>query len=363
MQIDHQMLHEILAHFAIEGELLSFKLHNEGHINTTIFSTFERNSTLSRYTHQRINTEAFKDPVALMKNISAVTAHIRGKLDERDGDVDRRVLTVIPTREGEPIFLDSQGGYWRTYCFIDQVRTYNRIESEEIAYLFGEAVGTFQLQLADFDGSSLSHTIPRFHDMRLRYDQLAAAVKTNHQGRLSAVSGELAFLEENKDRGCIITDAFSANKLPVRVTHNDTKVNNVLFREDGSEALSMIDLDTVMPGTILFDTGDMLRTGSNTAEEDTLALDSVDCALPFHRALLSGYRSKASFLTPLEEELLVESGRTITQIMAVRFLTDYLNGDVYYHTERESHNLDRSRTQIALMKAMDRQWGALTKGA
>lgn len=356
------MLLDILANFAIEGELRSFKLHNEGHINTTLFSTFDQGGTLARYTHQRINTTAFKDPVALMKNITGVTNHIRRALEGHYSDIDKRVLTVIPTREGEPLFVDGQGGCWRTYRYIDEVRTYNRIESEAVAYRFGEAVGTFQSQLSDFDGSLLSHTIPRFHDMRLRYEQLEQGIKTNHNGRLASVEDDLAFLEENRSRGCVITDAFGEGRLPVRVTHNDTKVNNVLFTPDGSEALCMIDLDTVMSGTILFDTGDMLRTGSNTADEDTTDLDSVDCAVPLHRALLDGYRSKASFLTPLEEELLIESGRTITQIMAVRFMTDYLNGDIYYQTEREGHNLDRARTQIALMRAMDRRWADLTKG-
>ncbi len=362
MRPTESMLKDILAQFSIEGHLLSLKLHTEGHINTTFFSTFEHNGTLARYTHQKINTTAFKDPVSLMKNIFAVTSHIRGTLEGQYQDIDKRVLTVVPTRGGEPLFEDAQGGFWRTYRYIDQVRTFNTIESEGQAHLFGEAVGTFQLQLADFDGSSLSNTIPRFHDMRLRYEQLGQALKVNHRQRGAAVADELAFLEENKRRGCVLSDALAEDKLPLRVTHNDTKVNNVLFSLDGSEALCIIDLDTVMPGTILFDTGDMLRTGSITAEEDTVNLDRVDCAVQIHRALLSGYRSKATFLTALEEELLVESGRTITQSMAVRFLTDYLNGDVYYHIERENHNLDRARTQIALMKAMDRRWADLIKG-
>ncbi len=328
------LMNEVLSHFSIEGKLLSFKLHNEGHINTTIFSTYEHDGARSRYTHQRINTGAFKEPAALMKNIVAVTTHIRRKLEGEYSDIDRRVLSVIPTKDGESLYVDSQGGYWRTYRYIDEVRTYNNIEEEDLAYRFGEAVGTFQTQLADFDGSSLYPTIPRFHDMHLRYEQLAAAVANDRSGRAASVAAELAFLETNKSRGSIITDWYDSGLLPVRVTHNDTKINNVLFSLDGREALCIIDLDTVMSGTILFDTGDMIRSATNTAKEDTSDPDSVDCNPRIHRALLEGYRSKASFLTPTEEALLVESGRTITQIMAVRFLTDYLNGDVYYHTER-----------------------------
>ena len=358
MQLDPPMLKEILAHFSIEGHLLSLKLHREGHINTTFFSTFEHEGSLYRYTHQKINTEAFKDPVSLMQNISAVTSHIRGKLEGRYSDIDQRVLTVIPTRDGQLLFEDAEGGFWRTYRYIDEYKPTTPLKAKS-RRTSGAAVGTFQLQLSDFDGASLSHTIPRFHDMRLRYKQLQEAVKVNHHKRVATVADELAFLEDNQSRGCVLTDALAEGKLPLRVTHNDTKVNNVLFSLDGSEALCIIDLDTVMPGTILFDTGDMLRTGSNTGEEDTIDLNRVDCAVEIHRALLSGSRSKATFLTTWEEELLVESGRTITQIMAVRFLTDYLNGDVYYHIEREQHNLDRARTQIALMRAMDRRWSEL----
>lgn len=363
MSAQHRELYNILAHFAIKGELVSLSLHTEGHINTTFFSTVDDNGVISRYTHQRINTQAFANPSRLMDNISAVTDHIRGKLLGCYCDVERRVLTVVPTRDGKSLYADGQGGYWRTYRYIDEVRTYNNIAEEDLAYRFGEAVGTFQTQLADFDGSSLYPTIPRFHDMHLRYEQLAAAVANDRSGRAASVAAELAFLETNKSRGSIITDWYDSGLLPVRVTHNDTKINNVLFSLDGREALCIIDLDTVMSGTILFDTGDMIRSATNTAKEDTSDPDSVDCNPRIHRALLEGYRSKASFLTPTEEALLVESGRTITQIMAVRFLTDYLNGDVYYHTERASHNLDRARSQIALMKAMDRRWASLGGGA
>lgn len=352
----------ILAQFQIEGTLTSLKINREGHINTTVFSTFTEDGVVTKYTHQKINTFVFKDPEALMENVSLVTSHIRAKLAGRYEDLERRCLEVIKTRSGANGYVDEDGGYWRTYRYIDGVKTYKTIGNERQAYLLGEAVGNFQLQLSDFDGHLLSETIPHFHDMRVRYAQLEHAMQTNYQGRLSLVGPELGFLLENRERGFVLTDALSQGDVPLRVTHNDTKINNVLFSENGNEALCIIDLDTVMPGSILFDTGDMIRTATTSAEEDTTDLSTVTCNVRLHRALLDGYFSKATFLTPTERSLVVESGRTITQIMAVRFLTDFLNGDRYYHIDREQQNLDRTRTQITLMRDMDEKWEILQQG-
>lgn len=355
-------LSHILAQFQIEGTLISLKSNHEGHINTTLFSTFEEDGKLFKYTHQKINTFVFKDPEALMRNVCLVTGHIRSKLVDLYTDIDRRCLQVVRTRTNDVGYLDADGGYWRTYRFIDGVKTFRTIKNEKQAYLLGEAVGNFQLQLADFDGRMLFETIPHFHDMRTRYEQLEAAIQTNYENRLKLVEPELEFLLDNRERGYILSDALASGKVPLRVTHNDTKMNNVLFSEDGSEALCIIDLDTVMPGSILFDTGDMIRTATITSEEDETDLTKVTCDVKLHRALLDGYFSKATFLTSAERSLVVESGRTITQIMAVRFLTDFLNGDRYYHIDRELQSLDRTRTQVALMRDMDAKWEILTQG-
>ncbi len=363
MSISEQHIHQVISNFAIEGTLTSLEINKEGHINSTYFSTFNDQGTIKKYTHQKINTEVFKQPVQLMNNISLVTNHIRSKLIGQYQDVEQRCLRVIPTRAGDTVYVDEKGAYWRTYRYIDMVKTFKTIENERQAFLLGEAIGNFQLQLADFDGSQLYETIPHFHDMGHRYTQLQDAIQVNYQGRLNLVKTELDFLMENKIRGCILWDKLQDGSLPVRVTHNDTKMNNVLFSQDGREALCIIDLDTVMPGTSLFDTGDMIRTATTTAEEDATDLTLVACNTALHKALLDGYFSKATFLTPLEQSLVVESGRTTTQIMAVRFLTDFLNGDTYYHTEHEQHNLDRARNQIALMQDMDRKWDILSQEA
>jgi len=362
MCIPEADIRKVIANFSIEGTLISITANKEGHINSTFFSTFNDRGSIKKYTHQKINTQIFRNPIKLMKNISLVTNHIRSKIVSLYDDTEQRCLHVIPTHSGSPVFVDRDGSYWRTYRYIDKVRTYKTIENERQAYLLGEAIGMFQLQLADFDGRQLYETIPHFHDMANRYTQLEEALQINYQGRLDLVKTELDFLLKNRERGCLIWDKLKDESLPLRVTHNDTKMNNVLFSQDGQEALCVIDLDTVMPGTILFDTGDMIRTATTTAEEDATDLSLVQCDIHLHRALLEGYFSKATFLTPLERSLVVESGRTITQIMAVRFLTDFLNGDTYYHTEHQHHNLDRARNQIALMQDMDRKWEILLQG-
>jgi len=362
MQSDENKLRNVISQFTIEGCLTHVKANSEGHINSTYISTFVQDGNIKKYTHQRINNYVFKKPLEVMENISSVTKHIRSKLVGNFDDVDLRCLRVVPTRDGKLAHIDEEGGYWRTYHFIDHVRTFSTIKDASQAYLLGEAIGNFQLQLADFDGKSLHETIPHFHDMGLRYEQLEEAIQVNHQNRLEQVGPELAFLKENRERGLVLWEGMKGGKLPVRVTHNDTKINNVLFKSDGSVALCIIDLDTVMPGTILFDTGDMIRTATTTGEEDATDLSTVSCDEKLHKALIQGYLAKAEFLTDEERALVVESGRNITQIMAVRFLTDFLNGDKYYTIEREKHNLDRARTQIKLMQDMDAKWDVLSKG-
>jgi len=337
------------------------KANCEGHINSTYISTFIKDGNIKKYTHQRINEYVFKNPLQVMENISLVTRHIRAKLMGKYADVDQRCLRVVETRNGALAYIDEDGKYWRTYHYIDHVRTFSTIRDASQAYLLGEAIGNFQLQLSDFEGKSLHETIPHFHDMGLRYQQLEEAIEVNYQNRVGLVSFELDFLLKNKERGLVLWEGMSSGNLPVRVTHNDTKINNVLFKPDLSEALCIIDLDTVMPGTILFDTGDMIRTATTTGEEDATDLSTVTCDEKLHKALIQGYLAKAVFLTDLERSLVVESGRNITQIMAVRFLTDFLNGDKYYSIRRENHNLDRARTQIKLIQDMDKKWEILTQ--
>lgn len=354
---NYKAAEKVIGNFLIDGELEKIKVNTQGHINSTFVSTFIKDGVRTKYTHQKINRNVFKNPKEVMENIVAVTKHIEEKVSSFP-DKDRRVLKVIFTKDNLPYYIDEDGEYWRTYIFIENVNTYDKIPSVNAAKNLGKGIGNFQRQLSDFDGSRLNITIPHFHDMNLRYRQLDDAVKADVKGRCAQVKAELDFLYANKERGCRIWDDFEKGILPNRVTHNDTKMNNVLFDPVSDEAVCVIDLDTIMPGTILFDTGDMIRTACNTAEEDEKDLSKVSFDAEMYKSLIGGYMESAdSFLTKEEREGIKESGRVITQIMAVRFLADYIAGDVYYHTAYDDHNLVRCRTQLSLMKSMDEQWG------
>lgn len=354
---NYKAAEKVIGNFLIDGELEKIKVNTQGHINSTFVSTFVKDGVRTKYTHQKINRNVFKNPKEVMENIVAVTQHIEDKISSFP-DKDRRVLKVIFTKDNLPYYIDEDGEYWRTYIFIENVNTYDKIPSVNAARNLGKGIGNFQKQLSDFDGSRLNITIPHFHDMNLRYRQLDDAVKADVKGRCGQVKDELDFLYANKERGCRIWDDFEKGILPNRVTHNDTKMNNVLFDPESDEAVCVIDLDTIMPGTILFDTGDMIRTACNTAEEDEKDLSKVSFNAEMYKSLIGGYMESAdSFLTKEEREGIKESGRVITQIMAVRFLTDYIAGDVYYHTAYDEHNLVRCRTQLGLIKSMDEQWG------
>lgn len=354
---NYKAAEKVIGNFLIDGELEKIKVNTQGHINSTFVSTFIKDGVRTKYTHQKINRNVFKNPKDVMENIVAVTKHIEEKVSSFP-DKDRRVLKVIFTKDNLPYYIDEDGEYWRTYIFIENVNTYDKIPSVNAAKNLGKGIGNFQRQLSDFDGSRLNITIPHFHDMNLRYRQLDDAVKADVKGRCAQVKAELDFLYANKERGCRIWDDFEKGILLNRVTHNDTKMNNVLFDPVSDEAVCVIDLDTIMPGTILFDTGDMIRTACNTAEEDEKDLSKVSFDAEMYKSLIGGYMENAdSFLTKEEREGIKESGRVITQIMAVRFLTDYIAGDVYYHTAYDDHNLVRCRTQLSLIKSMDEQWG------
>lgn len=354
----HNEILEVIPHFAIYGDFVSCKPMGNGHINSTYCSVFNQAGTQVRYTHQRINKNVFKNPPQVMDNIKSVTDFLR-KYFKNAGldDVSRRTLTVVPCWDGKLYYQDAAGEYWRTYLLVENVKTYEVLENEDLARQLGQIIGAFQNQLATYDGPRLADTIPRFHDMGMRYEQLEEALSKDVKNRAAGIKDELDFLFANKERGMILVEGLKSKKLKEGITHNDTKINNILFDEKTSSPLCVIDLDTVMPGTVLFDTGDLIRTATNTAEEDEKDTSKVQFNFPLFKALIEGYYSEAKgFLSDYEKSLLAESGRNITQIMAVRMITDYLNGDVYYHIDYPEHNIVRARTQIALIKSMDEQW-------
>jgi Ser/Thr protein kinase RdoA (MazF antagonist) len=301
-----------------------------------------------------------------MENIERVTGHIAGKLEKEGASGrSRRVLSVIPSRDGKPWARDERGGWWRTYLFIEGTRTLEVAESRADARFLGKSVGRFQKQLADLGPPRLHEAIPDFHNMEKRYSRFYEALSKDAFNRAGGAAAEIAFMRENEERGAALIRALKDGSIPERICHNDTKMNNILIG-DGAEAgedypvSCVVDLDTVMPGTSLFDAGDLIRTVTTRAEEDERDLSKVVFDGGLFEALLDGYLSEASeFLLPEEKALIAESGRNITQIMGLRFLTDYLEGDHYYRTARPGHNLDRCRTQIALINSMDAQWDAI----
>jgi hypothetical protein len=344
--------------FFILGEFECAESYGTGHINETYVSRWNQAGTTVRYLHQRINDAIFARPDEVMENILRVTRHMAEKLtDSGTAGWSRRVLTVVPGLDGKPWVRDDKGGWWRTYLFIENAHALEVASSPDEARVLGKSIGNFQKQLADLKGGRLHETIPNFHDMESRYHRFYEVLRRAPMNRAKGASAEISFMEENEERGAVLTRALREGRIPERICHNDTKMNNILLDNADSKVLCVADLDTVMPGTSLFDTGDLIRTVTSRAEEDERDLAKVVFDPVFFRALLEGYLSEArDFLTSPEEELLAESGRNITQIMALRFLTDYLDGDRYYRIARPGHNLDRCRNQIALIRSMDAQW-------
>lgn len=368
-----KLLLSVLDQFPLWGEFETAGPFGSGHINDTFVSRWNQAGTRVRYLHQRINDCVFVHPDQVMDNISRVTSHIAAAL-ERSGAADRsrRIPTVVRTREGSPYARDVEGGWWRTYLFIEGVTTRHAAASCAETRMLGAAIGRFQKLLADLPEPRLHETIPGFHDMEARYRSLDAVLARDPAGRRPSAGPELAFLEENRERGMLLIRELKAGRIPERICHNDTKMDNILLDEATLEALCVTDLDTVMPGTPLFDLGDLVRTGAVRAAEDERDLRIVSFDLDLFEALLEGYLSEAgAFLTDGETALLAEAGRNITQIMALRFLTDWLDGDRYYRIARTDHNLDRCRNQIALIRSMDAKWeqvsricgGLVSKGA
>ncbi|MDR1470593.1 MAG: aminoglycoside phosphotransferase family protein [Spirochaetaceae bacterium] len=362
----------IIGQFSIHGEFEDVVPYGQGHINDTYRSRWNQAGTTVRYLHQRINHAVFTRPDEVMENILRVTRHIADKLAAAGtAGWSRRVLTVVPSREGKPWVRDAQGGWWRTYLFIENTHSLDVAASPEEARFLGASIGNFQKQLTDLHGGRLHETIPHFHDMESRYRRFHEALRSDFanraedtesrpDSRAEKAAAEITFMQENEERGAMLIRALREGRIPERICHNDTKMNNILIDNADNRVLCVADLDTVMPGTSLFDLGDLIRTAASRAEEDERDLAKVVFDPAFFQALLEGYLSEAlDFLTPAETALLAEAGRNITQIMALRFLTDYLEGDHYYHTARPGHNLDRCRNQIALIRSMDAQWEAL----
>jgi hypothetical protein len=357
-----EQFNEVAAAFQCPGTYLGEEPYGSGHINDTYKVYYEMNGCEVHYIRQRINHNIFKDVPGLMENIGRVTRHQRMKFEEAGANqIDRRVLTLIPTVDGKDFFQDSEGNFWRTYIFIEGAVGIDVIENTDQAYKSARAFGEFQCQLADLP-VRLKDTIPNFHHTRSRYDTLMLAIEKDAHGRVAAVQSEIAFAREREEMVDVVIDLMASGEIPERVTHNDTKLNNVLMDCETNEGMCVIDLDTVMPGSVLYDFGDMIRTTTNQAAEDERDLSRVEMNIDYFKALVKGYLETASgFLVPKERELLAFSGKLITFEIGLRFLTDYLQGDTYFKTHREGQNIDRCRKQFKMVKSMERQMSEMQK--
>ncbi len=354
MNLNHNVA-EVARHFEIPGEFSSAAPYGSGHINDSYCAAFRTAGKTARYIIQRINHHIFKNPVAVMENIQRVTSHLGAQVNG-EPDRDRRVLTLIAARDGRAWHADSEGNYWRAYKFIENAGSYDAVSSPEQAFQAAKAFGQFQQMLANLPAPRLLDTIPDFHNTPRRFAALERAIEADVAHRAALAKPEIDFALAHKSITGVLLDA----DLPERVTHNDTKFNNVLLDDSTGEGICVIDLDTVMPGLAAYDFGDMVRTTTSPALEDEQDLSKVSMQFPMFEALVRGYlESAGSFLTETEKQHLAFSGKLITFEIGVRFLTDYLAGDTYFKVHREGHNLDRCRTQFKLVESIEKQEEAM----
>ena len=342
----------ILSHFSVKGDFLAYEKVVTGHINDSYFIKTSA-SDCPGYFLQWINNYIFKDVKGLMNNISAVVQHLSGKLAEHP-ELAFKVLEIIPTKDNEKYFLDPEGQYWRLYTFIDNAHVYDVVENTKIAYEGGKAFGIFMSLLADLPAARLTETIPDFHNMEKRLETFYNSLDNNPVDRVKEIPSEIEFVRKTVEQMLSIPALIREGKHPLRITHNDTKFNNILF-DKNDHAICIVDLDTVMPGSILFDFGDAIRTGANTASEDEKDLSKVDINLPIYEAYTRGFiASTRHTLTEVEIANLAFAARFMTFIIGLRFLTDFVDGDPYFRTSYPDHNLVRAKVQFRLVEAMER---------
>ncbi len=347
--------------FALPGEVEGFERHGSGHINDTFAVHLREDGKARRVIIQRINTSVFRDPEALMANVGRVTRHLARKLSGA-ADASRRSLSLIPARDGADFHRDAAGGFWRAYGFVEGAASRDVLTTPRQAFEAAKAFGTFQRLLMDLPGPRLVETIPRFHDTPWRLARFREVVARDPSNRAAGAAPEIEAVLAREALAESLSPLRTSGGLPERVTHNDTKLNNVLLDEATGEGLCVIDLDTVMPGLWLHDFGDMVRTGTNPVAEDERDLSKVVASLPMFEALARGYLSAAGeALSPAERDRLVLSGKLLTYECGMRFLTDHLERDVYFRIHRPGQNLDRARAQLALLTSLEGQEERLTR--
>lgn len=350
---------KIVQQFVLANEVGEIRPLKIGHINDS-FIVASASAGGTSYFLQKINHNIFKDVVGLQKNIQIVTDHLRKKLTEAGvKNIDKRVLQLVPTQDGKMFYQDEQGNYWRMYVNLENTHSFDVI-NPELAYKAGEAFGDFQCMLSDIPHDQLIETIPDFHNMEFRLHQFRVAVERNAAERLAKTQWMVDEIEKRADEMCRPEQLFREGKLPKRINHCDTKVNNMLF-DANDEPICIVDLDTVMPGFVLSDFGDFMRSGANKGLEDDENLDNVEVNLDIFEAYTRGYLKKATFLTPIELENLAFGAKLITYMQTVRFFGDYLNGDTYYKIQHENHNWQRTLAQFKLLQSFEKNYQTMQR--
>ena len=352
---------EAIGQFRYEGVLIDERPYGSGHINDTYLLTFEiAEMGTIKVILQRMNKNIFTKPIELMENILNVTSYLRKKIIENGGNPDRETLNVIRTVDNMPYFVDSEGEYWRSYKFITDATSYDQVESPEDFYQSAVAFGNFQRLLVEYPAETLHETIEGFHDTKARFQVFKKAVEDDVCGRAASVQKEIQFVLEHEHLANVFADLLEKKEIPLRVTHNDTKLNNIMIDNKTRKGICVIDLDTVMPGLAMNDFGDSIRFGASTATEDEQDLSKVSCDMELFDLYAKGFiEGCGGKLTEKEIDLMPTGAMVMTFECGMRFLTDYLQGDTYFKIHRENHNLDRCRTQFKLVKDMEAKWDTM----
>lgn len=353
-----EIRNNVAASFCLDGEITEVIPYGSGHINDTLRVTCKlEDGNTKRYILQRMNDDIFKNPFELMENVMNVTSFLRKKIIAAGGDPDRETLNVIPTKDGANYLEDRNGDYWRTYIFIEDATCFDTVEKPEDFYNSAVSFGNFQRLLADYPAATLHETIKNFHNTVSRFADFKKAVEEDVCGRAKDVPEEIRFVLDREADCHVICDALAKGEIPLRVTHNDTKLNNIMIDNHTGKGLCVIDLDTVMPGSALYDYGDSIRFGASTGAEDEQNLDLISCDLGLFEIYTKGYvEGCGGSLTEEEIRLMPMGAKLMTLECGMRFLADHLQGDVYFKTHRENHNLDRARTQFKLVADMESKW-------
>lgn len=349
-------LNTIIEKFEISGKILKIENYGSGHINTTYHVT----TTEDEYILQKVNTSIFKNMERLIENVAGVTAYLVEAIEKRGGNPKRETLQVIHTRDGQNYYKGEDGFSYRMYYFITDASCYDTVEKPEHFYESAVAFGKFQALLADYPAETLYETIPDFHHTAKRFDNFRCAVEQDICGRAASAQEEIAFVMNHAADMPVLTDMLERGELPLRVTHNDTKLNNIMIDNQTGKGICILDLDTVMPGLSVNDFGDSIRFGANTALEDETDLSKVSLDLGLYEIYVKGFLEGCQgILTENELKMLPMGAKMMTLECGMRFLTDYLDGDTYFKIHREGHNLDRARCQFALVADMERKWGEM----